>query len=144
MMRVKIDLPQKYIFSTEINVRIGDVNYGGHVGNDAILSLAHDIRMQFFNSNGYSEMDIEGTSLIMADAMVAYKGEAFFGDVLIGEMAIINIHRAGFDLVYRLSNKLTSKDVAHIKTGMICFDYENKKIQPVPEKLKLKFASYEH
>ena len=136
MARVKIDLPEKFLFSTNIKVRIGDVNYGGHVGNDAILAIAHDARLQFLHSLGYSELDVEGTSLIMADSAVIYKGESFFGDTLKVEIGVNDIHKLGFDLIYKISNIENNKDIAHIKTGMICFDYENRKIAALPEKAK--------
>lgn len=139
MARVKIDLPNNYLFSTEIKVRIGDVNYGGHVGNDAILSIAHDARLGFLNHFGYSELEVEGASLIMADSAIIYKSESFFGDTLLVEVGVNDIHKLGFDLVYRLSNKETGKDIAHIKTGMICFDYKARKIQALPEAAKAKF-----
>jgi len=136
MARVKIDLPEKFLFTTNIKVRIGDVNYGGHVGNDAMLAIAHDARLQFLHSLGYSELDVEGTSLIMADSAVIYKGESIFGNTIKVEIGVNDIHKLGFDLIYKISNIENNKDIAHIKTGMICFDYENRKIAAVPEKDK--------
>lgn len=141
MARVKIDLPDKFLFETDIKVRISDVNYGGHVGNDAILAIAHDARLQFLNSLGYSELDVEGTSLIMADSAVIYKGESFFGDTLLVEIGVNDIHKLGFDLIYKISNPTKEQDIAHIKTGMICFDYKNRKIAALPEKAKANLIS---
>jgi acyl-CoA thioester hydrolase len=70
MSRVKLKIPtEKPLFTAIINVRIGDINYGGHAGNDAILSIMHEARMQMLNSHGFSEMNAGGTSLIMADVM---------------------------------------------------------------------------
>ena len=48
MARVKLTLPDACHFHTEVAVRIGDINYGGHLGNDAVLSLAHEARLQYF------------------------------------------------------------------------------------------------
>ena len=39
MARIKLDMPDNYIFSTELPVRISDINYGGHLSNDAMLSM---------------------------------------------------------------------------------------------------------
>ncbi|MCU0364969.1 MAG: hypothetical protein MUE93_04775 [Ignavibacteriaceae bacterium] len=39
MPRIKIETPDKFIFSTEIPIRITDINYGGHLGNDSLLSI---------------------------------------------------------------------------------------------------------
>jgi acyl-CoA thioester hydrolase len=47
MARVAIDLPEQFPFSAGIAVRISDINYGGHIGYDAIISLIHEARMRF-------------------------------------------------------------------------------------------------
>jgi acyl-CoA thioesterase FadM len=65
-----------------------------------------------------------------------YKAESFLGDVLIIEIAATDFNKYGFDLVYRLTNKATGKDVAHGKTGIVCFDYTKRKLVPVPERVK--------
>ncbi len=76
MNRVKIKIPNENpLFSTKIPIRITDINYGGHVGNDSILAILHEARMQFLHAFGYSELDAGGNSLIMADVMIAYKNE---------------------------------------------------------------------
>ena len=133
MARVKIELPEKFIFSTDIKVRIGDVNYGGHVGNDAVLAISHSARLEFLKNFGYSELEIEGVSLIMADSAIVYKGESFFGDTLLIEMGASDFSKYGFDLVYKISNKETKKDIAYIKTGMLCFNYETRKLVSLPK-----------
>ncbi len=56
MERIKIQLPEKFSFSTTIKIRITDLNYGGHVGNDVFLSLIHEARQQFLIAHGYSEL----------------------------------------------------------------------------------------
>lgn len=141
MARVKIDLPNKFTFSTEIPVRIGDVNYGGHVGNDAILSIAHDSRLLFLKHFGYSELELEGVSMIMADSAVVYKGEAFFGDIVKVEVTAADFHKFGFDLVYKMTNSENGKDIAHLKTGMLCFNYEVRKLALLPEAAKNKLQN---
>jgi acyl-CoA thioester hydrolase len=139
MSRVKLKIPtEKPLFTAIINVRIGDINYGGHAGNDAILSIMHEARMQMLNSHGFSEMNAGGTSLIMADVMVAYKGESFYGDQLSVHIYAEEITGKSFDLVYHihtLRNGIPA-DIAHAKTGMVCFDYETRKIVAMTEQLK--------
>ena len=86
MARIKLDLPERFPFSTELQVRITDVNYGGHMGNDALLGLLHEARVQFLAHYGLSELDICGAGIIMADSVIVYKSEAFPGEWL--EMAV--------------------------------------------------------
>ena len=142
MPRIKINLPESFLFATQIPVRITDLNYGGHVGNDAILGIIHEARLQFLKSFGYaSELDVAGTSLIMADSAIVYKGEGFYGDIIKAEVAASDISKYGFDLVYRLSNLQTGKEIAHAKTGMVCFNYQTRKVAPMPDALKKQFET---
>lgn len=139
MARIKIELPGSFVFSTTIPVRITDINYGGHLGNDALLSIVHEARLQFLTESGYSEIDIEGRSIIMADAAVVYKSEAFYGDTLRVEVAVVNFGRVNCDIVYRVSNDRTGKEIARVKTGIVFFDYEVRKPVAIPEGFREKF-----
>ena len=139
MARVKIKFPdEKSLFKLSIPVRIGDINYGGHVGNDAILSIIHEARVQFLHSHGYTELDIGGNGLIMADVMISYKAEAFYGDLLIVELFSDELTDKSFDLLYRIQTARSNTEVAiaHAKTGMICFDYTDRKITSMSNELK--------
>lgn len=140
MSRVKIELPEKFLFSTHIPVRITDINYGGHLGNDTILSIAHEARLQFLNSLGFDELNIGGASIIMADAAIMFRSEVFYGDMIKAEVTVGEISSSGFDLYYRFSNEKNQKEVARIKTGMVCFDYKERKIIAVPEVFKNKLG----
>jgi len=46
MARIKIEIPDKFIYKTEIPIRITDINYGGHLGNDSLLSIIHEARVR--------------------------------------------------------------------------------------------------
>ena len=133
MPRIKIELPEKFSFKTEIPVRISDINYGGHLGNDAILTIMHEARMQFLKSINCTELDLFGVSVIQADTAIVYKSEGFYGDILVCEVTPGDFSRAGFDLYYRFTNKTTGKEIAHAKTGMMCFDYDERKVVSVPQ-----------
>ena len=81
MARIRIELPEEFHFSINIPIRITDLNYGGHVGNDTVLSMIHEARVQFLKAHGYSELNLAGVSLIMADAGIEFKAELFYGDI---------------------------------------------------------------
>jgi acyl-CoA thioester hydrolase len=133
MSRVHLTMPERYAFSTKIPVRIYDVNYGNHLGNDAIVSIMQEARLQFLKSLDCSEMNLFGVSLIQADTVVVYKSEGFYGDVLTIQVQPTDFTRAGFDLYYLITNQ-DEKIIAQAKTGMVCFDYNARKIVAVPEK----------
>jgi acyl-CoA thioester hydrolase len=147
MARVKIDLPEPFYFSCVIPVRITDINYGGHVGNDTILSVIHEARMQYFKYLGYTEMNFAGTGMLMADVAIEFKKELFYGDAVIVGVKAGEISKVGFDLFYKLGviRQMPGGNiivVAAAKTGMICYDYEKKKIVAVPEEAKVKLVDY--
>lgn len=138
MSRVKIVFPSyNSLYIAIIPVRIGDINYGNHVGNDAILSIIHEARMQMLSHYGYSEMNAAGNSMIMADVMIAYKAEAFYGDILYVKVYAEEVSVNTFSLLYHISTLRGEKtvDIAHAKTGMVCFNYETRRITPMTGEL---------
>ncbi len=142
MARIRIELPQQFSFSTTIPVRITDLNYGNHVGNDAVLSIIHEARMQFLRHLGYTELQFAGVGMIMSDVGIEFKAELFYGDAVIVSVAAGEFSKIGFDLFYKLEKKSVDSNVlvATAKTGMICYDYEKKKVVGVPEEGRKKLA----
>jgi acyl-CoA thioester hydrolase len=134
MARISIDLPPTFSFFATIPVRITDLNYGGHVGNDTILSIIHEARAQFLKSFDYTEQDFGGVGTIMSDVVINYKNELFYGDVVNAAVAVQNISRASFDIVYVL--KQGERIIAEARTGMVCFDYSSKKVVSIPHLVK--------
>jgi acyl-CoA thioesterase FadM len=138
MARITIELPHSFAFTTRIPVRITDLNYGGHVGNDTILSLIHEARVQYLRQYAYDEKNFGGAGLIMSDASIVFKNELFYGETVQVSVAVTEISRASFDIVYLLEKESEGKKmiVAQAKTGMVCFDYDKRKITAVPEAVK--------
>ena len=143
MPRTKLLLPENFNFSSNIPVRITDLNYGGHVGNDSILSLIHEIRVQFLRHHGYDELNLAGVGLIMADVTIEFKYELFYGEILRASVAAAEFSRVGFDLYYKLEKQTGEKwvSVTHARTGMVCYDYSLKKIAAVPKEVCSKLLS---
>jgi acyl-CoA thioester hydrolase len=134
MERIKVSLPGEFLFSAIIKIRITDLNYGGHVGNDSFLSLVHEARQQFLYKYGYAELDFAGVGIIMADAAIEFKRELNYADEVKISVAASGFDKLGFDLHYLLevkdgNNWLTA---GKAKTGMMCYDYELKKRVAVP------------
>lgn len=138
MSRIKIELPQQFQFSTTIRIRITDLNYGGHVGNDSFLSLVHEARQLFLQSLGYSELNLGGVGLIMADAGIEFKSEIHAGDDVRISVAATGCTRIGFDLYYLLEIIRPEESViaGKVKTGMICFDYSLRKVSNLPAEVR--------
>ncbi|MES2005676.1 MAG: thioesterase family protein [Bacteroidota bacterium] len=142
MNRIKIELPENFSFATVIRIRITDLNYGGHVGNDRFLSLIHEARQQFLMSHGYKELEIAGVGLIMADVAIEFKKELNHGDDIRISVAAAGFDKLGFDLFYKLEllNEAETILAGKAKTGMMCYDYRLKKKTAVPEEVIAKLS----
>lgn len=136
MGRVKLALPEKFIFTTEIPVRISDINYGGHLGNDAVLSIIHEARVRFLTANNYSEFNVCGAGLIQSDAIIIYKTEAFYGDNITVALAIGDFSATGCYCFFHLTRQADGKEIVRAKTGMVFYDYENKQLLRVPKEFR--------
>ncbi len=128
MDRVKIKLPDEFNFFIEEKIRVSDLNYGNHLGNDAVLSLLHQARREFLGSMDFDEMNFGGFGLIMADSAIQYKSEGFFNEKLRIKVGFGEIGRVGFDLVYQIEKDPSGEILALAKTGMILFDYDERKV----------------
>jgi len=134
MSRIQIQLPEKFIYETTLTVRASDLNYGAHVGHDRILTLMQDVRVEFYRTKGIeNELHLDGTvGQVIADLGVVYKSEAFLGDELFFQLGVSDFHRVGFDMLYRVTQKASGKEVALAKLAIITFDYAVRKIAPLP------------
>jgi acyl-CoA thioester hydrolase len=135
MPKLALDIPSSFQFETTIPVRITDINYGGHLGNDAFLSLIHEARMQFLKKYELAELDFAGIGLIMRDAGIEFRDELFYGDTVIASVTATGFGKASFEIYYKLEKETGGirKLVALAKTGMIGYDYSKKKIAALPE-----------
>lgn len=140
MARIKLDIPKQFPFKTEVDVRISDINYGNHMGNDALLSILHEARIRFLKNYNCKELDMFGVSLIMSDVAIQYKNEAYHGDVLQIEVTAFDFSVTSFDLFYYITRKSDQKVIAVAKTNMVCYNYDEKKMKDVPEQFVNLFA----
>ena len=117
------------------------MNYGGHMGNDTVLSLCHEARSRLFHFADASEKDVGGASIIMADAAVMYLAEAFAADILEATLSMDNWGKFGFDLFYLFVRQQDNKIIAKAKTGIVFFNYDTKKIARSPVHFKQKLET---
>ncbi|RKQ51070.1 acyl-CoA thioesterase FadM [Roseivirga pacifica] len=137
MSRIKIQLPKKELFQTKLTVAISDINYGGHLGNDKVLSMVHEARFRWLRSLGYKdEISIDGVGTIQVDTGIQYKGEAFHGDEILITIYLGDTTARSMDLYYHLTCK--TKEIARVKTGIAFFDYTERKVTMMPDAFREK------
>ena len=134
MPRVEINLPERFPFSTELEVRVSDLNYGNHLGNDGVLSLIHEARRRYLRSLGADEIGADGLGFIIADAAIVYRAQAFYGERLKLEVAAGEFQSRSLAFHYRVS-KGDGGAVAEARTGVVCFDFKAQRPVSIPEDL---------
>lgn len=137
MARVKLNLPSQILGTFQIPVRITDINYGNHLGNNAIVEIIHEARVQFLQSHQFTELNAGGVALIMNELIVEYKNESFYNDRLNVSVFCGEITKISFELFYEITvrRKDTKILIANAKTGMVGYDYEQKKVAILTEEL---------
>lgn len=132
MPRVKLHPQPIYEFHYELTLQVRDINYGGHLGNDALVGLLHEARINLFHSLGLSEMNLgDGqTGIIMADLVVNFVEEGFMLDRLDIGSHIGEVTKHSFRIFHRLDKG--DKILALAETGLIAFNYTKRKIAPIP------------
>jgi len=141
MARIKLSPFSDYPFSCEIPLRVTDMNYGNHLGNDTLLSILHEARVRYFRSLNQSEMVFFGCGLIMADISLQYKSEAFAHEVLQVSVRPFDPGMTGFDLFYEVHSTSDNRLVALGKTHMVCYNYEEKRMVTLPESFLTHFPA---
>src|SRR4051812_48983227 len=111
MSRIKLTVPSNIIDTIHIPVRITDINYGNHLGNDSLVSIIHEARVLWLKKYNYTELNVAGVGLIMSDLAVEYLNESFYGDVLITSIAAGEISRVSFELFYRIETIREEKNI---------------------------------
>jgi len=148
MARIVFNLPPHFGFATELQIYISHVNQGGHLDNAQLLSLVSEARLRFFRWLGYrGELDIEGLSIVVGDMMAQYKSEAFYGETLQIDMVPGDFNKYGFDLVFRLRDKDSGREVARGKTGVVFVGDApegGKKVAPLPAAFHARLQAHGH
>jgi len=142
---IKVYQVQEYPFYTNLTVQIGDINYGGHLGNDRFLLYFQEARLRYLKELGASELNIgEGISLTQIEAFVSYKNEAFYGDELVIGVKIEDISKAKFRVSYHISRKSDDKLIGTGYTILAGFDYKEHRIKRIPSSFIDKVTAFQN
>ena len=124
-------------FTSTYKVTIGDINYGGHLGNDKALVIFQDARLHFLKTLKLSEMDIgEGCGIIMVESGVRYHREAFLHDELAVTVEVSEIRGKKFTLSYSVLRNSDNTQVLSGFTSFLSFNYQTRKVVKLPMQFK--------
>ncbi len=122
---------KNYQFSMPYQVRVADLNYGGHVANSAVLNIMQEGRIGYLARLGpFSELDLGGCGIILPEAHVFFRAEMFLHDQLEVGVRCREIKRSSFRLEYRIERDgdLTAEG----ETPVVCFNYTQRKPVRLP------------
>lgn len=136
MVRVHIELPDKFTFTTEIEIRMADVNMAGHVGSDRFHTILNEAQLKFLEAKGFFDLAMGNVAMLNVDFAITYKAESFYQDILIIEAGASDFHKKGCDITYRAIAKKNGKEVAIAKTGLLLFDYKTRKTVSMTDEIK--------
>lgn len=126
---------EKTIFDINLPVLVTHLNYGNHLGYDALLTLMQDARIFWLKQYNMSEGSLQGNIGFVVKFVIAdYKSEAFHGDYLQIALYPSSIKRSSFVLNYKVINCNTHKLLALAQTKQVFFNYDTRKSAKGPEK----------
>ncbi|MCY1268090.1 Long-chain acyl-CoA thioesterase FadM [compost metagenome] len=138
MARLTLEFPEHlYCYHTVLTVRTTDINGGGHLGNDAMISMISEARARFLYECHITEgVDANGIGYVATDLATTYRAEAFARDKLRFDMGMMDLNKYGGDIVFRVTRIEDGKLIAMAKTGFVFFDYRARKVVPIPEEVR--------
>jgi acyl-CoA thioester hydrolase len=134
MQKNKLVFPNTVQFECTLPILIQHINYGNHVGNDSLVSLIHEARVQYLHSLGFTELRIGNVGLLLKSLEVQFKKQLFYGDVLLVQVSATEFTNTSFTIYYNFLNKNKENQIAlTAKTEMVCYDYTAQKVALVPK-----------
>lgn len=141
MARVQLDLPEQFLYTHTINVRMTDLNTGKHVGNDQMISLLSEARYRFFCHIGFDQFDSDKQSIVVTNLVATYMAESFAQDDLQFEVGLMDFNKYGADLIFRVTKQPSGQRVVLAKQGFVFFDHLKHGVMPMPAAFRERFPN---
>ena len=142
MERVKLDFPAEAVIHRHpLTVRVTDMNYGRHLGHDAIVSLLHEARIQAFAALDLPEWDMHGHPSVVADLAIQYHREARWPDALLIDTAVPEPQGKALIIYQRIYQADSEQVVATSRVNQLLIDLATGRPVAVPELVKQALAN---
>lgn len=138
MARIFLEFPaDRFCYSTQLTVRVTDINGANHLGNDSMISMISEARARFLYDYGVEETTDD--KVIVTDLATTYLAEAHARDELRFEVGVMDFNRYGGDIIFRVSRPADETLIAMAKSGFVFFDYRTKRVVDMPDFFAKKF-----
>ena len=112
------------------------MNYGRHLGHDALVSLLHEARIQAFAALDLPEWDMHGYPSVVADLAVQYQSEARWPDGLTIATAVPEPQGKALTIYQRIYQADSQQVVATARINQLLIDRATGRPVEVPEQVK--------
>lgn len=137
MERIKLDFPAEAVIHRHpMTVRVTDMNYGRHLGHDALVSLLHEARMQAFATLDLLEWDMQGYPSLVADLAVQYQSEARWPDALMVATAVPEPQGKALTIYQRVYQADSQQVVATARINQLLIDLASGRPVEIPDQVK--------
>lgn len=134
MARLYLQFPDdQFFYTTQMAVRVTDINAGNHLGNDSMISMISEARARFLNDYGVPETGRDGIGIIVTDLATVYRAEAHAHDQLLFEVGLTDFNKYGGDFIFRITRPADGTLVAMAKQGFVFFNYKLGEVMPMAE-----------
>ena len=141
MARLTLAFPDdQFCFSTQLTVRVTDINAANHLGNDSMISMISEARARFLFEFGVQETEPDGTGIIVTDLATTYRAEAHARDMLLFDVGVMDFNKYGGDVIFRVTRPADGKLVAMAKQGFVFYNYGHGQVVPMPDDFRAKFS----
>lgn len=133
MGRVRLKMQENYEFCYQTTIKVRDINYGGHMSNDALVGLLHEARIDMLRTMGLTELDLGTgtTGMILSDLAVNYRSQGFMGDEIAIYIHVDDISSSSFRYYYKALKGETILALA--ESGMAAFNYDTNSLDDIPQ-----------
>lgn len=140
MARLHLEFPEdQFYFTTQLTVRITDINSGKHLANDSMVSMISEARARFLYQFGIEEVSINNVGIIVTDMATTYLKEAFAREELIFEVGLMDLNKYGGDIIFRITKSESGALVALAKSGFVFYNFSDAKVTLMPDNFRLRF-----
>ena len=129
----------QFYFTTQLTVRITDINSGKHLANDSMISMISEARARFLYQFGIEEVSVNDVGIIVTDLATTYRREAFARETLVFEVGLMDLNKYGGDIIFRITKAESGELVALAKSGFVFYNFLAAKVTPMPEDFRLRF-----
>ena len=129
-------LPDQFEFTTQMQIRVGDLGYHGLLADEGLVRLLEEARVRYLQKVGYLEMDVDGTQLVCLASELRHQLRPGYGEVVRIEVSAGDFCEDSFVFLQRISLLDDGREVVRARLLYGAYDAASMKRAPVPESFR--------